>query len=98
MGRNALLLAKMECADGRTGAFIGAGPNPHVLFEEAQDYLLRQGVPGFIKPCFFPPRGVTGSKAVSAKASTSFSKTQETTSRTSSGRSSQKWRRGRIAP
>jgi hypothetical protein len=50
----------MECADGRTGAFIGAGPNPHVLFEEAQDYLLRQGVPGFIKPYFFPPTGRDG--------------------------------------
>jgi hypothetical protein len=60
MGRNALLLAKMECADGRTGAFIGAGPNPHVLFEEVQDYLLRQEVPGFVKPYFFPPTGRDG--------------------------------------
>ncbi len=60
MGRNALLFAKMECADGRTGAFIGAGPNPHVLFEEAQDYLLRQEVPGFVKPYFFPPTGRDG--------------------------------------
>jgi hypothetical protein len=57
MGRNALLLAKMEGADGRAGVFIGAGPNPHVLFDEAQGYLLRQGVPGFIKPHFFPSTG-----------------------------------------
>jgi hypothetical protein len=63
MGRNALLLAKMEGTDGRTGAFIGAGPNPHVLFEEAQDYLLRQGVPGFIKPYFFPSTGCEGLEA-----------------------------------
>jgi hypothetical protein len=53
----------MECADGRTGAFIGAGPNPHVLFEEAQDYLLRQEVPGFIKPYFLSPTGQHGLEA-----------------------------------
>lgn len=63
MGRNALLLAKMEGADGRTGVFIGAGPNPHVLFEEAQYYLLHQEVPGFIKPYFFPSTGRDGLEA-----------------------------------
>ncbi len=63
MGRNALLFAKVECADGRTGVLIGAGPNPHVLFEEAQDYSLRQGVPGFVKPYFLPAAGRDGLEA-----------------------------------
>ena len=63
MSRNALLLAKVECADGRTGVFIGAGPNPHVLFEEVQDYFLRHEVPGLVKPYFFPTTGRDGIEA-----------------------------------
>ncbi len=74
MGRNALLFAKMECADGRTGAFIGAGPNPHVLFEEAQDYLLRQEVPGFVKPYFLPATGRDGLEANERQAIALFLK------------------------